>query len=78
MGSRSVAELLSFQNQVRNLLAGSFGMLGGAGVWEVARLIQVGASQVGGVALAASTAASTAEVLHGSERRLDHAIVGGV
>ena len=72
MGSRSVTELLGFLNQIRGLFASSFDMLGGAGRRQVARLIQIVASQIGGVALAPSTAAFTAEIRRGSEGRLDH------
>ena len=77
MASGSVAELLSFQTQIRNYLESSCGVLSGAGHREVARLSQVGAGHVGGATFAPSCA-TPAEVLHGSEGRFDHAIVCGV
>ena len=75
VGLSGIAELLSFQDQIRNLLDAGFDMLGSTRRREVARLVQVSASHVGGVALAPAAATGAGEVLHRGERRLDDSIL---
>ena len=68
IGLGGIAELLSFQDQIRNLLEAGFDMLGSTRRREVARLVQVSASHVGGVALAPAVATGPSQILHRGER----------